>query len=187
MPYIAKISGADVIEMRTGTLSDIAEADRANWRVVSDVVPPHDRATQSIAVSGVIVHNDTVSMQYTVMSLPEPMLKSRLRDYAAHVRWEKTQAGVTLPSGARIRTDEASKTKIDQALAMLEKGWVPSIRWKIGPGEYIDLDISGMTGIAQAVATYEQACFAVEEQIVTEIEAGTITTRAQIDTHLLWP
>lgn len=187
MAYIAKTNGgATVLEMRTGVLSDIAEADRANWRTVSDVPPSYDRLTQSLAIADVIVLNDAVSIQYSVMSVPEPLRKLRLRDYAASVRWQKTQAGVTLPNGVHIKTDETSKSKIDQALAMLEKGWVASIRWKVGPGEYVDLDLAAMTGIAQGVAAYEQACFAAEYAIALDIASGTITTQAQIDAYA-WP
>lgn len=187
MSYIAKTNGGtEVLEIRSGVLADIPESDRSNWRSVIDAPPPVDRLYQSRLPTDILVVGDEVHFQYSVISSPDALRKARLKEYAASKRWDKTQAGVTLPSGVKIKTDEASKTKIDQALAMLEKGWVAEIRWKVGTGEYLTLDLATMTGIAQAVAAYEQACFAAEEQIVLGIDAGTIATTAQIDGYA-WP
>lgn len=186
MAYIAKVSGADVVELRVGVLTDIPEADRVNWRSVIESLPLFDRATQAVDVGSIDVINDTVVMTYTIKTVPAVLAKMRLRDQAAAARWKRTQSGVTLPSGVRIKTDETSKAKIDQALAMLEKGWTSAINWKVGTNEYATLDLAAMTGVAQAVAAYEQACFETEKSIIAEIEAGTITTVAQIDGYA-WP
>lgn len=208
MGYIARTNGgADVLELRVGVLADVPAADQGNWRTVVEigdlVADPFAevRYISDIAVAepnvvmtwtktndwrAIFAASANVVMTWTKIAMPAPYAKMRLKDYAAGVRWQKTQAGMTLPSGVRIKTDETSKAKLDQALAMLEKGWVPSLAWKVGPGEYITLDTAAMTGVAQAVAAYEQACFIAEQNIAAEIDAGTITSKAEVDAYA-WP
>lgn len=187
MPYIAKTDGGNfVLDFRVGHLSDIPVADQPNWRLVIDQPPVCDRLTHTLVRSDLIVLNDEVQIQYSLIALPDAIRKANLKEHAASLRWSKSQSGTTLPNGIFIRTDENTKIKLDQVIAMFDKGWITEVRWKFGPNQYMTLDLAAVTGIAQVVAAFEQACFAVEEQIVVDIMNGVITSKAEIDGYA-WP
>lgn len=187
MAYIAKvINGTDVSELRIGVLTDIPESVRDNWRTVTESGDLFsDPLTEVRYISSITVSEPNVYMVWTKIALPSVYCKMRLKDYAASVRWTKSQAGITLPDGTIIDTSESSKAKIDQALTVLEKGWTSSINWKAKNG-WVELDLTAMTAIAQAVVAYEQACFNNEQAVDDNIESGTYTTKAHIDSHT-WP
>lgn len=186
MAYIAKVSGSDVVELRVGVLSDIAAADQGNWRpVVETGHQTADPYAEVRYISALNVNGSDVQMVWGKVALPEPYVRMRLKEYAAAVRWAKTQGGVTLPGGMVIDTSEASKTKIDQALALLEKGWAMTLNWKTR-NNWLTLDLATMTAIAQAVAAHEQACFDAEQAVTSAIDAGTVSTKAGVDAYP-WP
>lgn len=186
MAYIAKISGGDVLELRVGVLTDIPEVDRDNWRAV---IETGDLVTDPMAevkvISALTLSEPVVHMVWTKTVLPAPYVKMRLKEYAAQKRWQHSQSGLALPNGVVIDTTDASKSKINQTLGVLERGWIASVEWKAKTGK-ITLDLAALTSIAQAVAGFEQACFAAEFDICDAVEAGTITSKAEIDGYS-WP
>lgn len=187
MGYIAKTNGgADVLELRVGALADVPAADQGNWRTVVEVGDlAADPFTEVRYISAIAVAEPNVAMTWAKVAAPAPYARMRLKDYAASVRWQKTQRGLTLPSGIALDTSEASKAKIDQALSVLEKGWVGAINWKT-KGGWVALDLAAMTAIAQAVVGFEQACFDAEKAVHEAIDAGTITSKAEVDAYA-WP
>lgn len=186
MSYIANVSGSDVVELRVGTLIDIPEVDRDNWRAV---IETGDIATDPMAevkvISALTLAEPNVQMVWTKTVLPPAYVKMRLKDYAAQKRWQHSQSGLTLPNGVVIDTTDASKSKINQTFGVLERGWIATVDWKAKTGK-VTLDLAGITAIAQAVAAFEQACFAAEFAIIDAVDAGTITTKADIDGYA-WP
>ena len=186
-PYIARTNGGDtVLELRQGKLEDILEAERGNWRTVMESVSVYDGLTQQRTFPQFTASGDNVVvMTYLAETGPQVWNRMRLKDYAAQKRWQLTQAGLTLPNGIKIATSDASQGRITAALLILEREWVPSIRWKADTG-WIDVDLATMTLIAQAVSAYVQACFAVEADVHAAIDAGEITTGAEVDAYA-WP
>lgn len=186
MGYIAKVSGADVVELRIGSLADIPEADRANWRNVLETGTTNtDPFTEVKYIDTLTLSEPTVHLVWAKNILPAAWIKMRLKEYVAQKRWQHSQGGLALPDGTVIDTTDASKSKINQTLGVLERGWISSVDWKAKTGK-LTLDLAALTAIAQAVAGFEQACFAAEFAICDAIEAGTITTKAEIDGYS-WP
>ena len=186
-PYVARTAGGEtVLELRQGALADIPEADRANWRAVMEAESSLDRLTQVRTYPQLIASGDNpVVMTWLAETGPAEWNKLRLKQYASQVRWDKTQAGLTLSNGIKLSTTDASQGRITAALLILERGWVKAIRWKADSG-WIDVDLATMTQIAQAVAAYVQACFATEAAIGDAINAGDISSGTAIDAFG-WP
>lgn len=186
MGYIAKVSGADVVDMRVGVLTDIPEADRGNWR---DVAETGTMATDPLAevryIDTLTLSEPNVYLVWAKTVLPAAWVKMRLKEYAGQKRWQHSQKGLTLPDGTVIDTSDASKSKINQTLGVLERGWITSVDWKAKTGK-VTLDLAALTALAQAVAAFEQACFQAEFAVCDAIDAGTITTKAGIDGYS-WP
>jgi hypothetical protein len=105
--------------------------------------------------------------------------RATLRAYAADARWQREIGGVTV-AGVPVQTDRASQAMVNGAVALCDK--VPStvIRFKSAAG-FVDLGAATMTAVAVAVGQHVQSVFATEATVIAGIEAGTITTRAQID------
>lgn len=183
MAYIAKTNGGNtVIEVRQGTLLDIASADRDNWRNVLQFNPSIDnfsevRTTVSFEVSE---NGSAVHMTWNVETLDPLLIKMKLKEHAASVRWQKQNGGISLPDGTKILTDEASQTKIHQVYSILKEGWVETVNFKT-PSGWVELDLTAITGIAQLTFSHIQNCFNAEKAIIEAIENGTVTTPSQID------
>lgn len=186
MPYIARIEDGRVAEMKVGSLTDVADSDRANWRAV---IEGGDRQGDSITtvryISEVKLVEPIVELVWATTKLPELVGNAKLKDYAATVRWQHVVRGIVLPNGMRIDSSEATKSKITQALLILERGWSSSINWK-GRSGWMTVDAEQMKGIAQALAAHEQACFDAEKAVHEAIDAGVITSKTGVDEYP-WP
>lgn len=99
--------------------------------------------------------------------------------YAAEARWRREVDGVTV-AGAAIATDRESQAMIAGAHAYVQANPAATIKWK-AEGGFVTLDSTAVTAIALAVGAHVQACFAAEADVLAAIEAGTITTPAEID------
>lgn len=109
---------------------------------------------------------------------PPPMDADQLRLYAAHVRYRREIAGISV-GGAEIATDRESQALITGALLRVMRG-TESITWKAQQG-FVELSASQIEAIADAVAAHVQDAFGREGTADAGIADGSITTPAQID------
>lgn len=109
---------------------------------------------------------------------PDPT-KAELIALAADARWSKETGGIEI-QGIPVDTTRDSQAMINGASNLVSAEPSSIIKFK-AKGEFVELDAAAMTAIAVAVGQHVQAVFATEAQVLTDIEAGTITTRAQID------
>jgi len=93
----------------------------------------------------------------------------KLADLAAW-RYMREISGITL-NGAKIRTDRESQATITGAFISLSQGLITSVDWKTETGAWIQLGLTEMTGIAQAVSMHVQNCFSLEKEFAVEIKA----------------
>lgn len=184
MSYIGRTNGGNtVIEIREGVLSDIPEDDRANWRNAEQVKPnPNNWTVTRASAPTLTVNGDgsQINIIWNNMPIDAAWGKMRLKDYAANVRWNKQQGGITLLNGMKIKTDDASQAKIHQAFSVLKEGWVESIDFKTSMG-FVTIDFATITLIAQAVAAHIQHCFTAEKAILAAIDADEVTLGTEID------
>lgn len=110
-----------------------------------------------------------------------------LKELAGARRWEIETGGITLPGGIVVATDAVAQSKIDAALAAFERGALSGTIAFKAAGGFVDLDQAGLTAVYAAVVAHVQACYAAESAVVNEIDAGTITDAAGVESSPHWP
>lgn len=105
--------------------------------------------------------------------------KPALVAYAAAARWRKEVGGI-VAAGQTIATDRGSQAMVAGAHAYLQQAPDATIHFK-GDAGFVVLDAAAMTAIALAVGAHVQSCFAIEAEVLVDIESGAITTKAEID------
>ena len=93
-------------------------------------------------------------------------------------RYQKEVAGIFV-GGAKIKTDRESQATINSAFTSLSQGFITSVDWKAAGGVWIQLTLTQLAPIAQAVAAHVQTCFTAEKNIAAEIEALTTIEAVQ--------
>lgn len=102
-----------------------------------------------------------------------------LKAAAAAKRWSVETGGIVV-AGMSIDTGRESQALIAGAHAYVQAAPATVIPFK-GLGGWVDLDAAAVTAVALAVAAHVQACFAAERAVDAAIDAGTISTVAEID------
>lgn len=158
------------------------------WPVVV-AVPSFDAARQALAegVSGLAV--DAPNRRWTAtqslrdLSAAELVsARSALVAYAATARYARETGGINV-AGAPIATDRDSQALITGAYSYVLAKPDATIVFKSTSG-FISLTADQIQAIALAVGAHVQACFAAEGQIDADIQAGKVTTAAQVDAAL---
>lgn len=79
-----------------------------------------------------------------------------------------------------MATDDRSKLMITGARVKADKDAAFTTNWKT-PAGFVEIDAATIIAISNAVLDHVDASFAIEGAVLAGIEAGTITTQAQID------
>lgn len=118
---------------------------------------------------------------------PAPVLsKDDLKGYAADKRW-RVEIGGT-PWGAYIvDTSRASQSKLIAEFVALGSGLrTDGDGWKMSGGEWVLLTNAQMGAVCFAARAHVSNAFATEGGLIAQIDAGTVTTIAQIEAAS-WP
>lgn len=112
---------------------------------------------------------------------PAHSVEIDLPAYAAAKRWEREVSG-TVWNGWPVLSDRESQSKIIAEAVAIEKGErVDGDPWKFADGEFRPLTNAQMDDLAAAVRMHVRNSYGIEAQVLASIEAGAITTEAQID------
>lgn len=104
-----------------------------------------------------------------------------LSEYAAAKRWEREVSG-TVWNSWPVLSDRESQSKIIAEAVAIEKGErIDGDPWKFADGEFRSLTNEQMDELAAAVRLHVRNSYGIEAQVLAAIEAGSITTEAQID------
>ncbi len=114
-----------------------------------------------------------------IANLRSAALKSSLLVYAADKRWRVETGGIVV-GGMSVATDDRSKLMITGARVKADKDAAFTTNWKT-PAGFVEIDAATIIAISNAVLDHVDASFAIEGAVLAGIEAGTITTQAQID------
>jgi len=191
MPYIANVSNASgtwrAIELRfvPNGLSDLGAAEQAAWRLVNDTRPSVDNTTQVVTTpQDLVVSSDgsSVSMSWNIENTPSLWTKMRLKDYAVARSTAKANGGLMLPNGVQVATTGEQAGLIIDAIESLERGWLSEpVLFQALNGEWVSLTLNDFKGCGAAIAQFKQAIYTARKAVYDAIDAGTITTSAQVD------
>lgn len=108
-----------------------------------------------------------------------------LLTYANARQWAKVIGGYATTIGEQqivFPTTPDSMSLISGKAQRLQQPNPPtSINWQIGPTTFVDIPAADFTSLATEIADFVQATFDTLKTVFAQIEAGTITTREQID------
>ncbi len=126
--------------------------------------------------------DDDVVLTYQTEDLSAEELAADLAAYLPGRRWQAEVAGI-IWSGWPVATDRESQSKISAAYMMARDGHWPEVSggWKFGDGVWRAMTAEQVTALALAVSAHVQTAFALEGQLAAGLQAGTVTTRAEID------
>lgn len=103
-----------------------------------------------------------------------------LHAYTAQKRWEKEVGGIVV-GGVSVHTDDRSKMLLAGARMQAEADHAWTTEWKAADGTFVTLDAATVIALSNELLEHVAACFAREASVVADIDAGAITTTAQID------
>lgn len=107
-----------------------------------------------------------------------------LADYASRRRWE-IEVGGTTWQGVPVATDDRSKTLVNGELAAIDLGErVDGEAFKFADGLPRPLTNAEMQAVAVAMRGHVKATFAALFGVLAALQAGTVTTRQQVDVML---
>lgn len=111
---------------------------------------------------------------------PKPVLKER----AAEKRWRVETAGFTI-SGITYLTDRESRSIMADAQDLAEETGAP-VRWKAKNG-HVTLSAADLKAVRLQLGAFIAGLFMAEETLGDLIEAGSVTTPAEIEDWAGWP
>lgn len=119
-----------------------------------------------------------------------PPTKAELQAYANSKQWALATGGIELALGGstlRFATDAVSQTLITGKAARLSQPNPPaSINWQTPDGSWVTITDAEFMTVAIAIADFVQATFDTLKDVLTAIDAGTITDKAGVDAAS-WP
>lgn len=162
-----------IIESQTGSVVTVVSVD--------EIFDPGDGLIAVDVTSVVAYAGCTWSEEggFVEPAKPAPTT-DELIAHAAAKRWQAETGGIEV-GGVPIATDDRSKQMIIGArlAADADVGW--STTWVAADGSVAVIDAATMIAISNAVLAHVGVCFAVFATVKADIEAGTITTTAEID------
>jgi hypothetical protein len=103
-----------------------------------------------------------------------------LEYYTRDVRQKKYAADITV-NGMPFSTDPVTVGTLNAAYIATTENPAGTYSWRLPDGTFITLDAANIKALHNALSSFEQSCFLCEDETLTGIESGTITTREQID------
>jgi hypothetical protein len=98
-------------------------------------------------------------------------------------RWQAEESAVQV-YGALILTDRDSRAALSNASMLLQSGAVETVTWKAANKVWLDLSITEINTVVQAVALHVENCFVIEKQLVDLVKAATTIEAVEA---IKWP
>ena len=100
--------------------------------------------------------------------------------YTANARQTKMQGDIFV-NGIRFSTDPLTFGSLNSAYIYTQSNTGAVFSWKLPDGGFITLNKADTDALHAASNAFAQECFACEDATLDGIEAGSITTREQVD------
>ena len=191
MPWIARTDGAtsgEATELREGELTDIAAANRGNWREVDGTRPSIDSLTQQFVRTGLPIAGDgAVSVAWQIFDEPGAVVKLRLSQLASQIAIARLASGRIERNGKQIGIDDATLSALQNGKAAIDAGVVSQVGIVTADGEIVNVGATPLNQALVAIVTAREAIFTARKTIADEVAAGTVTTSDGVRTHAAWP
>lgn len=117
--------------------------------------------------------------------------KAALRNYANTKQWALAIGGYTVAfaGGPTVAFDTSTEGQalITGKIARLQQANPPvAFNWQSGPAGFVNLSAAQLTAAGVAIADFVQATFDALGAVIAAINAGTIKSKAQVDSAD-WP
>lgn len=145
------------------------------------VRPEYTMVTQYLGEPKFSFDGKTVTATYPVVEkskeqIAEELASAKTAKLAelAQKRWEQETGGLTLPTGAVIKTDRESQGLLTAAAVMAKFDPTMTVEWKAATG-WIDLDAATVIQLAGAVREHVQKAFSKERDLAEQVAiAGSV-------------
>lgn len=146
-----------------------------------EVKPEYATATQYLGTPTLAFDGTTVTATYPVVDKTKEQVALELAEAKtakiaelAEARWEQETGGLTLPTGAVIKTDRESQGLLTAAAVMAKFDPTMTVEWKAATG-WIDLDAATVIQLAGAVREHVQKAFSKERDLAEQVAiAGSV-------------
>jgi len=127
----------------------------------------------------------TIKVQYELTPISLEDKKLQLKNELAGIRYNNEISGITY-DGTEFPTDRSSQMMIMATKQVIMDDNTQVIKWKC-INRWIDLDISNITDVANAIKQHVEDCFYREFELVTDIEATTtLVELKEVDINSGW-
>ena len=123
--------------------------------------------------------DDTVGAD--IQALDETDARVKLANYSGLKRWTTETAGI-MSSGHPIKTDGDSQRKT----ALVDSNFINGIQtgtveWKLADGTFVSADAALVHQFNLDIQSHITACYNAEQACYDAIQAGSVTTNADVD------
>ena len=100
--------------------------------------------------------------------------------YAGHARATRMSQGITV-NGLPFSTDPLTYGSLNSAVIYTTARTTDLCSWKLPDGSFITLSNTDLAALHDMSNSFAQSCFQCEDETLAKIEAGTVTTREEVD------
>jgi hypothetical protein len=172
--YVRIFGGAVAENITVAADADIATMFHPSVKLVA--------VTEPLEI-GVLYHETSNTFSPAPAVIPS---QDELKAYAAARRWLVETGGVVI-GGIKVATDRESQSMLNAAYNLAQGNPSFSTMWKGADGNFNVVNAETMIALAQTVGAFVASCFTAEAAVVNGINAGNITTIAQVDAAIVVP
>ena len=174
-------STTDVYSSATNTLVPVDDGTYAAWSAfnVASPIPDEAELADVLRSYGSRLPEWLFNAPSFIQPTPTTYTSEQLAAYAGEVRWQAEVTGVS--GGTSYRTDRLSRALLNTTLAYVRANTSATVEWKALDGTFHTLDATEMETFNNDVNVHVESCYASEKTCKVDIDAGTVTTLAQID------
>ena len=174
-------STTDVYSSATNTLVPVDDPGYVEWAANKTASPisSETELPDALRSHGSQLPEWLLNAPTFIQPTPDTYTEEQLAAYAGDVRWQAEVTGVS--GGTSYRTDRESRALLNTTLTYVRANPTETVEWKALDGSFATLDATQMEAFNNDVNAHVETCYASEKTCRADIDAGTITTLAQID------
>lgn len=172
-----------VYSSASNTMVPLDDADYVAWSATNQPSPiiNEQELADAVRANGSQLPAWLFNAPSFIQPTPTTYSQDQLNAYCVDSRWRKEQGGLTLTSGMPIKTDDRSQAKINGMRVVAENNAALATQWHAADGANYPMTAAQAITMSDELQAHINNCFQISSDTSAEIDAGTITTLAQID------